>query len=210
MDICKLKAHLPKDIFEELPNVIGKFDISSPLRLAHFLAQASHESQGFTKFEENLNYSAQGLANTWPSRYSIDPKAKIKVPNDLAKKIERKPQEIANHTYASREGNGNVESGHGWLYRGRGAIMLTFYNNYKSFNQFLPKGVDVIKNPDLVAKDYKLLSAGWFFKMNNLNSLADQGSTLGVVTSITKIINGGLIGIKERVELFNKFYNILK
>lgn len=210
MDISKLKPLIPTKIYDELPLVMNKFGIDNPLRMSHFLAQTHHETQGFTKFEENLNYSAQGLANTWPSRYAVDPKAKIKVPNELAKKIERKPQEIANNSYALRYGNGDVKSGDGWLYRGRGAIMTTFKDNYKVFNQFLPKGVDLIKNPELVATVYPMLSAAFFWKRNNLNSESDKGATLSVVTSITEKVNGGQIGLKERFELFNKFYNVLK
>jgi putative chitinase len=210
MDINKLKGQIPDKILAELPQAIKQFGIDSPLRLSHFLSQTSHECANFTKFEENLNYSAQGLANTWPSRYAIDPKAKVKVPNDLAKKLEHKPIEIANTTYAGRFGNGDIKSGDGYKFRGRGGIMVTFHDNYKAFNQFLPKGVDLIKNPDLVSTTYPLLSAAWFFKRNNLNSESDKGATLAVVTSITEKVNGGQIGLNERFALFNKFYNILK
>lgn len=208
MDINKLKGHVPESIIKQIPIAMEKFGINNVLRLSHFISQCSHESGGFKSVRENLNYSAQGLANTWPARYSVNPKAKPLVPNELAKQIERKPEVIANKTYANRMGNGPEESGDGFKYIGRGYIQLTGKDNYREFGKLLD--VDLLKNPDKVATEYPLLSGAWFFSKNGLNAMADKGSTDDVVKSITKKINGGTVGIDHRLKEFKKFYDILK
>jgi putative chitinase len=208
MDINKLKGHVPESIIKQIPTAMDKFGINNVLRLSHFLSQCSHESGGFKSVRENLNYSAQGLANTWPTRYSVNPKVKPLVPNELAKQIEKKPEVIANKTYANRMGNGSEESGDGFKYIGRGYIQLTGKDNYREFGRLLD--VDLLKSPDKVATDYPLLSGAWFFSKNGLNTLSDKGSTEDVVKSITKKINGGTIGIDHRLKEFKKFHDILK
>jgi len=208
MDINKLKGHVPESIIKQIPIAMEKFGINNVLRLSHFISQCSHESGGFKSVRENLNYSAQGLANTWPARYSVNPKAKPLVPNELAKQIERKPEVIANKTYANRMGNGSEESGDGFKYIGRGYIQLTGKDNYREFGKLLD--VDLVKNPDKVATDYPLLSGAWFFSKNGLNTMSDKGSTEDIVKSITKRINGGTVGIDHRLKEFKKFYDILK
>lgn len=110
---------------EPLATSFRVFSITTPKRAAAFLAQVGHESGGLSTVVENLNYSAQGLANIWPGRYSVNPKARPLVPNQLARALERKPQAIANNTYAGRMGNGPEASGDGWRYRGRGPIQNT-------------------------------------------------------------------------------------
>lgn len=208
MDINKLKGHIPDSIIKQIPIAIEKFGINNVLRLSHFLSQCSHESGSFKTVRENLNYSAQGLANTWPPRFSRNSKDKPLVPNDLAKKIERKPEMIANITYANRMGNGPEESGDGFKFIGRGYIQLTGKDNYKELDKLVD--VDLIKDPDKVATEFPLLSGAWFFSKNGLNTLADKGATESVVISITKKINGGTIGIDHRLKEFKKFYDILK
>ena len=189
-------------------NTIPKnFGIDTPLRMAAFLAQVGHESGGLTLLEENLNYSAEGLANTFPKRYAKRLQnglyAKNSVgrylPTDLAIKIARKPVLIASWTYADRMGNGSVESQEGWKYRGRGLIALTGKANYAELT--LNTGIDFVSNPDLLKEPaYALISACFFWKSNNLNRFADKKDIL----SLSKAINGGIIGLEHRKALYEK------
>lgn len=178
---------------EPLNASMAKFGIDSPVRVAAFLAQIAHESQDFTRVSENLNYSAQGLANTWPSRFAIDPKARPRSPNNLAKTLHRRPEAIANSVYASRMGNGPESSGDGWKHRGRGLKQLTGKNNHLRCSQAL--GVDFVAKPELLETPlYAVMSACWFWKDNQLGTYADRGDFEG----LTRKVNGGVIGLKER------------
>ena len=189
-------------------NTIPKnFGIDTPLRMAAFLAQVGHESGGLTLLEENLNYSAEGLANTFPKRYAKRLQnglyAKNSVgrylPTDLAIKIARKPVLIASWTYADRMGNGSVESQEGWKYRGRGILQITGKSNYAELT--LNTGIDFVSNPDLLKEPaYALISACFFWKSNNLNRFADKKDIL----SLSKAINGGIIGLEHRKALYEK------
>jgi putative chitinase len=199
MNTEKLKPLLPAAIFAELETVIVKFSINTPQRLAHFLAQCAHESGGFMRFSENLNYSAAGLKTTFSKYFKTDSDAEA---------YARKPEKIANRVYASRMGNGDEASGDGWRFRGRGAIQLTGKNNYKAFDAFVSE--DITSNPDLVATKYPLLSAAWFWDTNKLNRLADVGALEQHVADVTKKVNGGSHGLKDRIEKFNKFYSALR
>ena len=190
--------------FNSIPK---NFGIDTPLRMAAFLAQVGHESGGLTLLEENLNYSAEGLANTFPKRYARKLQnglyAKNSVgrylPTDLAMKIARKPVLIASNTYADRMGNGSVESQEGWKYRGRGLIALTGKSNYAELT--LNTGIDFVSNPDLLKEPaYALTSACFFWKNNNLNMFADKKDIL----SLSKAINGGIIGLAHRKALYEK------
>ena len=126
----------------------------------------------------------------------------------MAKDYERKPEKIANRVYANRMGNGNEESGEGWKYRGRGYVQCTGKINYTAFDKVVED--DILTNPDLVATKYPLLSAAWFFHSNSLHKLADEGATEAVVTKVTKRVNGGVLGLPDRLKHFNEFYNLLK
>jgi putative chitinase len=195
--IEKLSSVLQPIVMDELQSVIDKFSIDNPLRLAHFLAQASHESGGFQVIRENLNYSKDGLVTIFPKYFN----------GETAIKYEKKPEQIANIIYASRMGNGNKESGDGWKFRGRGYIQLTGKDNYTLFNGFVDD--DILTDPDLVASVYPLLSAGWFWNKSSLNSIADIGDSVDVVTRITRRINGGTNGLQDRIKQFDKFYKLL-
>jgi len=199
MDINKLKGHIPDGVIAQLPDTIAKFELNTPLRLAHFLAQAGHESGGFKAVNENLNYGAKGLLGIFKKYFPTEEKAKL---------YERKPEKIANLVYGSRMGNGPEASGEGWKFRGRGYIQLTGKDNYKAFDAVVAESI--IDNPDLVATKYPLLSAAWFFHKNGLHKIADQGATDAVVTSVTKRVNGGTIGIADRIKHFKEYYNLLK
>lgn len=198
MDISKLKGHIPDAVLPLLDGVIKKFEINTPLRLAHFLAQASHESGNFKAVRENLNYSAEGLVKIFPKYF----------PNmEVAILYAKKPEKIANIVYANRMGNGDEASGDGFKFRGRGYIQLTGKQNYTLFGQAI--GQDLVNNPDKVAIDYPLLSAAWFFHKNGLHKIADEGAEDIVVTKITKRVNGGVIGLDHRKKEFKKYLNIL-
>jgi putative chitinase len=196
----KLKGHIPDAVLAQIPDTVAKFDLGTPLRLAHFLAQCGHESAGFKAVTENLNYGAKGLQSIFKKYFPTEAKAL---------EYERKPEKIANLVYANRMSNGDEASGDGWRFRGRGYIQLTGRANYTAFNRFVD-GDDVVANPDLVATKYPLLSAGWFFNSNGIHRLADGGATDAVVTTITKRVNGGTIGLDDRIKHFKEYYDLLK
>lgn len=197
MNIDKLKGHVPDSVLSQLPTVISKFELNTPLRLAHFLAQCGHESGGFKFVQENLNYSAQGLQNIFGKYF----------PGNLEESYARQPQKIASRVYANRMGNGDEASGEGYKFRGRGFIQLTGKDNYKSFSTAINE--DCVANPDLVSTKYPLASAAWFFHKNGLHKIADGGATDAVVTQVTKRVNGGTIGLPDRIKHFNEYYKLL-
>ena len=197
MDINKLKGHVPDAVLSQIPDTMEKFQINTPLRLAHFLAQCGHESGGFKLTQENLNYSSDGLKKIFPKYF----------PNNLSESYARQPEKIASRVYGSRMGNGDENTKEGYKFRGRGYIQLTGKDNYKSFSQAINE--DCVSNPDLVATKYPLASAAWFFSKNGLNAIADKGATDDVVTAVTKRVNGGTIGLSERIKEFKTFYNLL-
>jgi putative chitinase len=198
MNLDKLKGHVPDAVIAQLPDTITKFELNTPLRLAHFLAQAGHESGGFKALNENLNYGAKGLLGIFKKYFPTE---------DLAKQYERKPEKIANRVYGGRMGNGPEATGEGYKYRGRGYIQLTGKDNYTAFGKSINE--NIAANPDLVATKYPLMSAAWFFYKNGLHKLADGGSTDAVVTSITKRVNGGTIGLPDRIKHFKEYYAAL-
>jgi putative chitinase len=194
----KLKGHIPDAVIAMIPAVAQKFQIDSALRLAHFLAQCGHESGGFRLTKENLNYSAKGLNGIFKKYF---PTLESALP------YERKPDKIANKVYGGRMGNGPEASGDGAKFCGRGYIQLTGKDNYTAFGKSI--GEDVCANPQVVAEKYALLSAAWFFNKNGLHKMADGGSTDAVVTSITKRVNGGTIGLADRIKHFKEYYHLL-
>jgi putative chitinase len=193
-----LKGHIPDSVIAMIPEVAAKFEINTPLRLAHFLAQCGHESGGFRLTQENLNYSAKGLNGIFKKYF---PTLESAVP------YERKPEKIANKVYGGRMGNGTEASGDGWKFHGRGFIQLTGKDNYTAFTKSI--GEDCVSNPDLVASKYALASAAWFFNKNGLHKMADSGANDATVTSITKRVNGGTIGLPDRIKHFNEYYKLL-
>jgi putative chitinase len=197
MNLDKLKGHIPDSVIAMLPETIEKFELNTSLRLAHFLAQAGHESGGFKAVNENLNYGAKGLLGTFKKYFTPD----------TAALYERKPEKIANLVYADRMGNGNKASGDGWKFRGRGYIQLTGKDNYSAFDKTVDE--NILENPDLVATKYPLASAAWFFHKNGLQKIADEGATDVVVTKVTKRVNGGTIGLPDRIKHFNEYYKLL-
>jgi len=193
-----LKGHVPDAVIAQIPDTAAKFNITNPLRLAHFLAQCGHESGGFKAVSENLNYSAKGLVGTFGKYFNAT----------TAAQYERKPEMIASRVYGGRMGNGDEASKEGYKFRGRGYIQLTGKSNYTNFTKFI--GEDCIANPDLVATKYPLASAAFFFDSNKLWSICDKGADTATVTAVTKRVNGGTIGLADRIKHFNEYYALLK
>ena len=197
-------AGVSKELAERwLPHVQAAFDrfgINTERQVAAWIAQCAHESAGFKMLTENLNYSADTMAVVWPSRFAVlgPDKKPVKVkgknqPNKFALALHRQPELIANTVYANRMANGNIESGEGWKYRGRGLKQLTGKDNYTRCGQGL--GMDLVGNPDLLlTPEGASLSAAWFWSVNKCGPIADSGDFV----ALTKKINGGTIGLEDR------------
>jgi len=183
-----------------LNRAMARYRIESPVRRAAFLAQVGHESGQLRRLVENLNYSASGMAATWPARF----RGANGQPNGLALRLERRPEMIANHVYADRMGNGPVASGDGWRYRGRGLIQLTGRDNYRACGSAI--GADLLAAPDLLEQpEWAAMSAAWFWSSNGLNELADAGR----FEDITRRINGGTHGQPQRLALWRAGQEVL-
>jgi len=175
---------------DKYKSLFDKYELNTPLRIAHFMAQISHES-GLKPISENLNYSAKRLITIFPKYFNLS----------FVSNFANKPEKIANRVYANRMGNGNEASGEGWKYRGRGFIQITGKENY--FRLANDTDIDCLKNPDLLLEEANaMISALWFWDLKGLNKLADENNIIG----ITKKINGGNIGLSHRKELFKKYY----
>jgi putative chitinase len=182
-----------------MAEVFPTYDINTPKRIAAFLAQCGHESGGWVIFEENLNYSAQGLNGIFKKYFPTI---------ESAQPYARQPEKIANKIYANRMGNGSEESGDGFKYRGRGPIQLTGKSNYTAFaKEMFDDWQNVVDNPDWVTedKDFALMSAIWFWNKNKLNALADVED----IKLMTKKINGGYIGLDDRIAHYNECIAVL-
>ena len=198
LNIEKLKGHIPDVVIAQIPETAKKFNITNNLRLAHFLSQCGHESGGFKAVSENLNYSADGLKKVFGKYF----------PGNLAESYAKQPEKIASRVYANRMSNGDEVSKEGYKFRGRGYIQLTGKGNYTSFTKFI--GEDCVANPDLVATKYPLASAAFFFDSNKLWLICDKGADDATVTAVTKRVNGGTLGLSDRIKHFKEYYNLLK
>lgn len=198
LNIEKLKGHIPDVVLVQIPDTAKKFNITNNLRLAHFLSQCGHESGGFKAVSENLNYSADGLKKIFGKYF----------PGNLNESYAKQPEKIASRVYGNRMGNGDEASKEGYKFRGRGYIQLTGKANYTKFTQFI--GEDCVSNPDLVATKYPLASAAFFFDSNKLWAICDKGADDATVTSVTKRVNGGTLGLSDRIKHFKEYYNLLK
>jgi putative chitinase len=172
----------------------------TPERAAHFFGQTAHETGGFKAFTENLNYGAPGLLGTF-KKYFAD--------QATAAAYARNPEKIANRVYANRMGNGDEHSGDGYKYRGRGALQLTGKDNYQAFANYL-NNQDIMDDPDLVADEFAFESAMFFFEKNKLWAICDQGVNDATITQISKKINGGTLGLDDRLEKTKKYYGYCK
>ena len=194
----KLEELLPKnekvsEWYEAMCEYFPKFEITTAPRVAAFIAQCGHESRNFTVLKENLNYSADALNKIFPKYF--------KNAGRDAEEYHRQPEKIANVIYADRMGNGDTESGDGWFYRGRGPIQLTGKDNYTNFAN------DFFDDPDLLCDHIPtaLLAAIWFWNKNGLNKYADEKDIKGM----TKRINGGYIGLEDRIKHYDHAMEIL-
>lgn len=198
MNTANLASKLPSAASKYMLEVVTRYNITQPLRLAHFMAQIAHESGNFQFVSENLNYSADSLLKVFP-KYFKD--------KATADKYARKPEMIASRVYGGRMGNGEEASKEGFKFRGRGYLQLTGKDNYKAFSDFIKE--DCVANPDLVATKYPMDSAIWFFDKNKLWDICDKGAGDDVVTLVTKRVNGGTIGLPHRIQEFKKFHALL-
>ena len=175
--------------YEALSNVLPEYEINTSERVAAFLAQCTHESGGFKRLKENLNYRWESLRKVFPKYFPTD---------ELAQEYAHKQEQIANRVYGGRMGNGDESSGDGFRYCGRGLIQLTGRNNYTKFAESIGMAVEEV--PSLLETfEGAVKSACWFWKTNNLNQYADAGDIL----TMTKRINGGTIGLEDRVKHYN-------
>jgi len=180
---------------QSLNDTFAKYGIDTPKRQAAFIGQAQHESNNFKILEEGLSYSANRLMAVWPSRFPT---------MDVANQYANNPEKLANKVYGGRMGNGNEESGEGYAYRGRGLIQMTGKESYANCGSGI--GVDLLGNPDrLLDPQYAALSAGWFWNKKGLNDLADTGD----YETMTKRINGGLLGLNDRKAKIAKAISVL-
>lgn len=192
---CAPRNKNAAELYEALSQVLPKYDINTPERVAAFMAQCGHESVDFSVLKENLNYSAKGLHGTWPKRFPT---------LESAAPYERNAEKIANKVYSDRMGNGPESSGEGWKFRGRGAIQLTGKDNYSRFAKDIGKTVDeAVAYVETLAGAIE--SACWFWKNNNLNVQSDAKD----MKAATKKINGGDLGLKERTDHFNHYLQYL-
>jgi len=169
-----------------------RFDILTRLRLAHFVAQLGHESQNFSRVEENLNYTAPRLREVFGERFAT---------NAMAEPYVRNPIALANLVYSGRNGNGPIASGDGWTYRGRGLIQLTGRANYRAAGAAL--GIPLEADPDQARSPWNAcLIAGWFWSMRKCNADADLGEA--GLAAVTKKINGGRHGIEDRADRYER------
>jgi len=171
---------------EALDQLLDDYEINTPLRVAHFIAQCAHESGNFVFIKENLNYRAESLTKTWPRLFPT---------MEIARQYEKQPERIANRAYGNRMGNGDEASGDGWRYCGRGLIQLTGKDNYTFFAGSL--GISVEDAADYLATfEGAAQSACWYWEQNNLNRFADANDTKG----LTRAINGGYLGLEDRIK----------
>ena len=181
--------------YSALEKILPDYDINTPQRIAAFVAQCAHESGNFVFIKENLNYKAASLRKTFAKYFPTD---------ELAAQYANKPERIANRVYANRMGNGDEASGDGYLYCGRGLIQLTGKDNYTRFAESLEISVEEAAE-FLLTFEGCVQSAAWFWEANNLNQWADKGD----IVTLTKRINGGTIGLEDRIKHYNHALHVL-
>ncbi len=188
---CVHKNKEPELWYNALCEYLPQFQITTPARVAGFIAQCQHESLDFTFLQENLNYSAKGLMGIFKKYFPTE---------DIANAYARKPQMIANRVYSSRMGNGDEASGDGWRFRGRGILQITGRSNYTQCSRDLFQDDILVNDPDLLrTPEYAVLTACWFWHKNGLNQICDKGD----IVLLSKRINGGTIGLEDRIAHWN-------
>ena len=195
----QLSAMLPGNPYiehwcEALNKILPDYDISTPARIAAFVAQTAHESGGYTALHENLNYQAASLCRVWPSHFNAG----------NADQYAHNPERIANRAYSGRMGNGDEASGDGWRFCGRGLIQLTGKSNYQAFADSVQMSIDDVP-AYLQTFEGAIQSACFFWENTNLNAVADTGD----IEHMTKIINGGTLGLEDRTARYNHALQVL-
>jgi putative chitinase len=181
--------------YDALSKVLPEYDITTPQRVAAFIAQCAHESGGFKALKENLNYQAASLCRVWPRLFPT---------MEIANQYAHKPEMIANRAYGNRMGNGDEASGDGYRYCGRGLIQLTGKDNYTAFAESIETPIEEL--PEYLSTfEGAVQSAAYFWSENNLNQYADSGDIL----TMTKRINGGTLGIEDRKKHYAHALHVL-
>jgi putative chitinase len=189
------RLHIDPQWVDPLNATFARFEINDPARQAAFIGQCAHESGNFRLLQENLNYRAATLMKLWPKRFPTQ---------EIANQYAGNPQKIANMVYANRMGNRDEASGDGFRFCGRGLLQTTGFANYHHASQAL--GVDFVMQPELVATpQYAAMTAGFFWATHKLNGMADTRN----YTGMTRVINGGTIGLDDRVAHINTALNVL-
>jgi len=189
------RLHIDAKWVDPLNETFERFGISTKNQQACFIAQCGHESGNFRLLEENLNYKAATLMKLWSKRFPT---------MEIASQYAGQPRKIANKVYSGRMGNRDEASNDGWMMRGRGLVQLTGADNYHHASKAL--GVDLVTQPDLVSTPkYAVLTAGWFWSTHKCNPPADSLDH----TRLTKIINGGTIGLDDRIKHTNQALQVL-
>jgi len=189
------KLHIDPSLADAFNETFQRWNILTPRQQAGFIGQCGHECGNFKILEENLNYRAETLMKLWPKRFPT---------LEFAKQYERNPRKIANMVYANRMGNRDEASGDGFRFRGSGWLQLTGHANF--FHAGKALGVDFVMNPELVrTPKYAALTAGWFWSTHNCNALAEAEDWTG----LTKKINGGTIGLQDRIKHINEALAVL-
>jgi putative chitinase len=203
LTLQQLKQLLPKNPYVEqwhsaLAQLLPDYEINTPQRIAAFIAQCAHESGGFTALKENLNYRPVTLRKIFPKYFPDDT-----IANDYCSRP-NKQEAIANRVYANRMGNGDEQSGDGYKYCGRGLIQLTGKDNYTWFAESLEISAEEASE-FLATFEGAVQSACWFWESNNLNQWADKGD----IVTLTKRINGGTIGLEDRIKHYEHALHVL-
>lgn len=210
MDYSKLIGIVPDHVYLQLKEFGPGFGLNTNNRLAHFLANCKHESANYTKVEENLNYTAKRLAQVFPTRFSVNPKAKEKEPNKLALQIQNRPALIGAYAYGGKLGNAvftgfnGAEQSDGYRFRGAGYLGLTGKNNFRAFGNSI--GVDLVKNPEEVKEKYPCTSALFFFHENGLFLYSDTHS----IAEVRGKINSGLLGLEKVKTYYSEYMSLLE
>ncbi len=203
MNLEPLKGVLPQVIYDQIPEIMDRFQVNTPLRLSRLLGQAKQETQ-FKVFSENLNYSLARMRAVFGSRLSHYTDAQL-FPYVM------NPIKFGNMIYANMLGNGNEASGDGYKYRGMGAIGLTGKAQFIELNHYVPEPDNIVTNPDLVATKYQMFSAGYYFKKHGLNELADNSyNNPEKINEITKKVNAASLGAENRLKYSMDFYEMIK
>lgn len=198
LNLGALAGKIPDAVLAQIPQTAADFGITTNLRLAHFLAQCALESTNFTAVLENLSYSAQRIPKVFKKRFQgVDPTP-----------FAQNPEKLGNFVYSNKNGNGDVASGDGFRFRGRGYIQLTGRSNYRSFSNFVSE--DCVANPDLVATKYPLSSAAFYFSSNNIWAICDRGADDATIRQVSIAVNGqNPHAVPERTANFKKFMKAL-